>query len=226
MNCPDCDRPIGSNINCPWCGAVVKPPRSTFIMLLSMSAFVVIFTILSCFWHIPPVQNRAFSIFLGFLFGGTVGFLFKYKYPFAGLLPIGAVYLAFLELMVGRTICIHTPYILFLFVFALFFNSLKKKIMPHGSLISRICGPVFIWIPVLALSCCYVSAQGMLLIPALLSLFVILFAVYPLHRNVISFVAVLLFTGFALLYVDFYAYLAGFIATAIVKQLFLIKKKK
>lgn len=219
VNCPDCDRPVGANLNCPWCGAAIVPQRKTLITVLSMSAMVLLFTISSCIWIIPPPQNNIASILLGFIFGGIVALLFKYKYPLVGLLPMGGVYLAFLDVAIARAICIHTPYILFLFSFALFFNSLKKKILPLGGALSRLYGPSLLWIPFLVLFCCYASSMGALLIPALLALFVILQIVFAERSSIISFAAVLLFTGFAILYFNIYAYAVGFIAIAIAKGL-------
>lgn len=222
--CPDCDRPIGVNLNCPWCGAAIVPQRSTLVVLLSMLAIVLLFTICSCIWIAPPPQSNILSLILGFAFGGIVACLFKYKYPIVGLLPIGVVYLAFLKVSIARAICIHAPYLFFLFVFALFFNSLKKKTLPLGGVASRLYGPVLLWIPFLVLSCCYASSMGALLIPALLALFVILHIVFAERSSLISFAAVLLFTGFAILYFNVYAYVVGFIAVAILKTIGLKRK--
>lgn len=218
-NCTDCDRPVGANLNCPWCGAAIIPQRKTLITLLSMSAIVLLFTICSCIWIIPPPQNNFVSILLGFVFGGIVALLFKFKYPLVGLLPMGSVYLAFLNVAIARAICIHTPYILFLFGFALFFNSLKKKVLPLGGALSRLYGSALLWIPFLMLSCCYASSMGALLIPALLALFAILQIAFAERSSIISFAAVFLFTGFAILYFNIYAYAVGFIAIAIAKGL-------
>lgn len=219
VNCPDCDRPVGANLNCPWCGAAIVPQRKTLVVLLSMSALAMLFTILSSIWIIPPPESKTLSIILGFVFGGIVAFLFKYKHPAIGLLPMGAVFLAFLKASIARAICIHTPYLLFLFVFALFFNSLKKKTLPLGGMASRLYGPMLLWVPFLILSCFYASSMGALLIPALLALFVILHLVFAERSSIISFAAVLLFTGFAILYFNIYAYAVGFIAIAIAKGL-------
>lgn len=216
LKCCECDRPVAPYTSCPWCGTLVLPNSNHLVSVAFFSVIAIIFTILSCYIQVPPPQNNTLSISLGFALGAIAALLFRIKYPLLGLLPISAIYTAFLKISLCRAICIHTPYIIFLFIFSLAINSLKQKTLPSGSLIKRILSSnIIVWAPLLVLACLYTSAQGAFLIPAVIAVAALFFVTLQNKPTEISLITVAILSGFAHLYFNFLAFFIGFIFIAI-----------
>ncbi|MBO7299087.1 MAG: hypothetical protein J6V41_04665 [Kiritimatiellae bacterium] len=223
--CPDCDRPVSPYTFCPWCNTFVSSNSVPLKVLLPIALFAVLFFILSCFIPIGPVENVFLSIVLGAVLGFIVGLLEKTSPSYICFIPMTVVSLAIVDEYFFRVICIHTPWVLFLAVFSFFLSSARNNIQPFDSIVKRIILSMLLWLPMLLMAFFYVSAQGALLIPAIIFSFIYLLLVFPCKTNAISIIAIAVLTGFAIIYCNLYAYWCGFILAFIFK-LFLSNRKQ
>lgn len=217
IKCPDCDRPTLPYTNCPWCNAFVMPAKRTNLLFFALGGLSLIFFVASCLVYLPPAKTGVCSIVFGLILGAVAAWFVSFKHKIQCVMPIAIAYALFLSESISRAVCIHAPFILFLFLWAFFFNTLKANIMPSGNLIKRMLSSTFLWLPLLIASCFYSKASGALLIPAIVLFFAMLQLYFIECKSIVSFVAIFVVTCFALLYFNFWWYLLGFIIALIVR---------